>query len=120
MSIQKNPFPRKIKILDTVYKIKYHNTETLIMVVDDTKEESSVNGFVDFDTCTINIRTNGRPYSEIWSDIWHEIGHVIKSYFKIKMTDDLEELFMNLFTLGCNSVIMDNELKFDFSKKRRI
>jgi hypothetical protein len=114
-SKKKVVFPKKLKIFETVYRIKYNNGLLLWPVSKTHKKEMWVEGWTDFDTCTIHINKK-LPYTEVWNTIWHEVGHVVTYNMRSPFTEKQEETIMNLFAIGCNTVIFDNRLKFDFSK----
>ena len=112
---KKEPFPNKLKIFASIYHIKYHKGLILWPTTKTHLKEEWVEGYTDFDKCLIYVN-NDVPYIEVWNTLWHEIGHAVVYYLRSSFTKSQEEHIMNMFALGCTSVIFDNKLKFDFTK----
>lgn len=111
--MSKRKLPRRIKILNTIYLVKYLDKPSDV----DIHKRESLWGQIDFWTRTIRIYAKDRTDTDICTTILHEVFHGIAEELQIsgmmgtgseKAKAEEVEKSIQLLALGMASVLQDN------------
>lgn len=112
--VTKKSLPQSIKILDSVYTIKYVNSTKKV----NPSGKEDLDGLWDPKAQTITLFLNKKSMNEVWQTLWHELLHAVVGKMWIQEIEKSknEERIIDLLALGVSSIIADN----DFSQFTKI
>jgi len=105
----KDKLPKKVKIFNEVYSIKYVDNPADV----DVHKREALFGQVDYWTCIIRVYAGKeRTLQSIYHTIWHEMLHAICQVLRLEELRDNEDAIDRLAT-GISGVLQDNPSLID-------
>ncbi len=105
--VTKKSLPKSIKILDSIYTVKYVNSTK--KVNPSGKEE--LDGLLNPSSQTITLYLNKHSMDQVWQTLWHELLHAVVGKMWIQEIEKSknEERIIDLLALGVSSIIAEND-----------
>lgn len=106
--VTRRTLPKSIKILDSIYIIKYVNSTKKV----NPSGKEDLDGFWDPENQTITLFLNKKSMDQVWQTLWHELLHAVvgKMWIQEIEKNKNEERIIDLLALGVSSIIAENDL----------